>query len=109
MNSNINAASQQHINDYGNASGPPTQFEASMQRTEHENASAIEVEGTELDHEAERRVPSELRSRPKIPRTPAEGEGRDLNFDASLNQRQDIEPIDDAIPKIKGQEVKDAA
>ena len=53
-------------------------------------------------------MPSELKSRPKIPRTPAEGEGRE-RFNYDLNERQDIPQADEEIiPKIKGEEVKDA-
>ena len=50
-----------------------------------------------------------MKSRPKIPRTPAEGEGRD-RFNYDLNERQDIPQADEEviIPKIKGEEVKDA-
>lgn len=53
--------------------------------------------------ELERNVPSELRSRPKIPRTPAEGELRQLG-----RRDQDVpQGHEEDIVKIKGEPVKD--
>ena len=65
------------------------------------NAPNMRVEGDD-EAEQERNVPSELRSRPKIPRTPAEGDrpGRgDQDVPAQLAA--------DAVIKVKGQVVED--
>jgi hypothetical protein len=56
-----------------------------MQRIEQENSIEVEGGGSMVDGDPDRKVPSELKSRPKIPRTPAEGEARDHMFDESLN------------------------
>lgn len=53
-------------------------------------------------------MPSELKSRPKIPRTPAEGEGREHLFTNEANLRQDIPQAEEIVPKIKGEEVREA-
>lgn len=55
------------------------------------------------DDGEERNVPSELRSRPKIPRTPADGEGRDRRTDQDMPQSNN-QPV---LVKIKGELVED--
>lgn len=43
---------------------------------------------TQDDDDPTRKLPSELRSRPKIPRTPAEGDNRDKWGDQDMPQHQ---------------------
>ena len=64
------------------------------------------VENLQPEMEAEdEKLPDELKHKPKIPRTPAEGEGREIYRQQRFQQQQDRPQ--DVAPKIKGEVVKD--
>lgn len=55
-----------------------------------------------------RNLPSEMQSRPKIPRTPLDGEKPEPVYNPNNPMQQDIpQSGEDVVPKIKGEVVKD--
>ena len=109
MNSAISKIdNKSNIMDMSTVSGPPmfeeqpsTPFQPGPENVQNMPELILE----------NRKVPSELKSRPKLPRTPAEGQQREDPYNYSINLRdnqgQDILPAEDLIPKIKGIVVKD--
>jgi hypothetical protein len=77
MNSAISKIeNKSNIMDMSNISGPPM-FEDQPSQPYQDGIPDLGLD---------RRVPSELKSRPKIPRTPAEGQREDI-YDQSINLR----------------------
>ena len=96
-------STQQNI-DYYNVSGPIDQQQRQEMHAQFDQAAA---ENSLED--PTRKLPSEMQSRPKIPRTPADlgrvgamPGGKGLARAQDIPQQQAGEPI---VPKIKGQEV----